>query len=59
MKSKEMNGVYAPETLVMLYQVLDRSFITIVGPDQVPILSGRRMSGSDWRKSYSPPTITA
>ena len=38
MKSKEMNGVYAPETLVMLYQVLDRSFITIVGPDQVPDL---------------------
>jgi hypothetical protein len=38
MKSKGMNGVYAPETLVMLYQVLEKSFITIVGPDQVPDL---------------------
>ena len=38
MKSKGMNGVYAPETLVMLYQVLEKSFITIVGPVPVPDL---------------------
>jgi hypothetical protein len=33
MKSKRMNGVYTPETLVMLYHVLEKSFINIVGPD--------------------------
>ena len=35
MKGTEKNGVYAPETLVMLNQVLEKSFITIVGSDQV------------------------
>jgi hypothetical protein len=37
-EEQRVNGVYAPETLVILYQVLDRSFITIVGCDQVPDL---------------------
>jgi hypothetical protein len=35
MKSADKNGVHSPETLVMLHRVLEESFNTIVGPDQV------------------------